>query len=151
MSILLLELAGHRELNHTPWPPRLYVYDDLLIYRKRRFFKVKEVTVSYSHIVRVDLLRGLLFASLEIVTSADENVLIKYVPKAEAVKAKKIIDQKIYSALAKHRTDEREIKDPSHPKNFENALMRLKELYAKGKISEKEFKQKRADLLRKLR
>lgn len=149
MSTLLLELVGHRELNHTIWPPHLYIYDDLIIFKKRRFFKVYEITVSYSHIVRINLHKGLLFASLELVTSADENIIIKYVGKNKAAKAKKIIDQKIYTALAKHNVESVKSIHPSY--EYEKALHRLKELYAKGRITKKEYSARKADLLKKLR
>jgi hypothetical protein len=152
MSTLLLEIAGSREFNHTIWPPHLYVFDDLLIYKKRRFFKINEATISYSHIVRVNLNKGIFFASLEIVTSADENVIIKYIGKNKAAKAKKIIDHKIYEALAKHRV-EKSVTDiqPGSSHDFEKSVGRLNELLATGKIDAKEYKHKKSDLLKKLR
>jgi hypothetical protein len=152
MSTLLLQIWGSRELNHTVWPPHLYIYDDLLIYKKRRFFKVNEVTISYSHGVRVNLNKGIFFASLEIVTSADENIIIKFIRRNKAIKAKLIIDHKIYGALAKHRI-EKSVTDiqPESSHNFEKSLARLNELLATRKITQKEFKQKKAQLLRKLR
>ena len=149
MSTLLMHLHGSRELNHTIWPPNLYIYDDLLIYKKRRWLRMNEVTISYSHIVRVDLDKGLFFANLNIVTSADESVLIKFILRAKAAKAKKIIDQKIYGALAKHKVEG----DPdiAGSQNYEKSLNRLHELLNRGRISKGEFTRKRADLLKKLR
>lgn len=149
MSTLLLELHGNRELNHTIWPPHLYIYNDLLIYKKRKFFRLFENTISYSHIVRVNLTRGIFFANLEIITSADENVIVKFIGKKRAMKAKKLIDQKIYGALAKHQEAPSEQKSSSL--EYEKGLSRLKELLTKGQLSKREFERKRADLLKKIR
>ena len=149
MSTLLLELSGNRELNHTIWPPRLYIYDDLLIYKKRRFFRTAEITISYSHIVRINLNRGIIFANLELVTSADENIMIKYIIKSKSMRAKMIIDQKIYSALAKHNVES--VKAPHATHEYEKSVQRLKELHSRGHISDKDYKARKADLLKKLR
>lgn len=153
MSTLLLELEGNWEFNHTIFPPRILVYDDLLIYRKRRFLKLNEVTISYSHIVRVNLIRGIIFASLEIVTSADENVIVKYIPKDKAIRAKKIIDQKIYGALAKHKTDisSQHGSENREAVEFEKSLHRINELRAKDRITQKEYKHKKAELLKNIK
>jgi len=148
MSTLLLELAGNRELNRTFFPPRLYIYDDLLIYRKRRFLKINEITIAYSHIAQVNMIKGIFFARLEIDTSAGQHLTIKYIPKTPAVKAKKLIDQKIYNALAKHKAEP--VSTISHPEAFEKSLSRLKELLNKGKISKREFVRRKAVLLKEL-
>ncbi|KKS15978.1 MAG: hypothetical protein UU77_C0040G0003 [candidate division WWE3 bacterium GW2011_GWC1_41_7] len=148
MSTLLLELAGNRELNRTMWPPRLLVYDDLLVYRKRRFFRINEITIAYAHIAQVFLVRGIFFASLEIDTSAGQNVKIKYIPKKIAIKAKTIIDRKIYNSLAKHKSDP--VTTISHPEAFEKSLNRLRELLSKGKITKREFEQRKSHLLKGL-
>lgn len=141
-------LHGNRELNHTPWPPYLYVYDDLLVYRKRKFFRLKEVTMAYSHIVRIDLERGLFFATLNIFTHAHEHITVKFIGKKDAIKAKKIIDQKIYSA-SKHKGEEEKVSSISL--DYERSLGRLNELLNRGKLTKKEYSRKKADLLKKLR
>jgi hypothetical protein len=149
MSTLLFEVAGNRELNHTVFPPRLLIYDDHLVYSKRRFFKVNEISIAYSHIAQVNLLRGIFFARMEIDTNAGMSVEVKYVPKKEAIKAKTMIDRKIYNALAKNKSEP--VTTIGESESYEKALSRLKELHGKGKISEKEYKKRKADFLKKLR
>ncbi|HOA18699.1 MAG TPA: PH domain-containing protein [bacterium] len=149
MSNLLLELKGNPEFNHTIWPPKLFVYDDLLIYKKRSWFILREITISYNQIARVTLSKSLLFAHLEIETTGTDNIRIKYISKSKGNYAKNIIDQKIYRSHAKHNAPP----DNSQHKviSYERSMNRLKELENKGKISHKEYIRQQNDLLKKLK
>jgi hypothetical protein len=149
MATLLVELHGNRSLNRTIFAPHLYIYDDLLIYRKRKLLKINEITISYNRIAQVQLTRGIFFAGLEIITSGPDRIMIRYVSKKNAIKAKRIIDEKIYYSHAKHRPDNNP--DPGVSIDYEKALSRLKELLSKEQITEREFRQKKADLLKKIR
>ena len=94
MATLLLQLSGNKTLNRTIFPAHLFIYDDLLIYKKRKLFSIKEITISYGQISQVTLNKGIFFASLEVVTTGTDDFLIRFVPKKIALQAKKIIDQK---------------------------------------------------------
>jgi len=89
MSTLLLKLEGNRTFNGTIFPPALYIYDDLLIYRKRRWFRVKEITISYNQIAQVILDKGIVFASIELETPSTEFITIRYLGRNKATLAKK--------------------------------------------------------------
>lgn len=147
MPHLLLKIWGHPLYNRTIFPPKLELYDESVIYKHRSFFYADEFTLPYSHIVQVNLHKGILFASLEIVTSGIQNLTLKYVQKDAAVRAKKLIDKKIYYALAKERP-----KDTAQPESihvYERSLDRLKELLNQGKLTKSEFEKKRRELLKK--
>ena len=144
-----MELHGDMTLNRTMWPQYLYVYDDLLIAKKRRFFVVKEVTISYNHIAQVILNKGLLFATVKIETTGEDDILLKYVWAKNAVNDKKIIDQKIYHSHAKHSPTQE--KDTNQINRYEKSLNRLKELVSRGQLSNKEFEKKKNELLKTLR
>jgi hypothetical protein len=149
MSTLLLQIRGEPLYNLTIFPPYLYLYDDILAYRKRRFIVVDEVTLSYSHIVQVNLARGIFFSTLEIINTGVQNIKIKYIFTGQAVKAKKLIDQKIYFSLAKEKPkDNPEYAAELH--NYEKSLNRLKELLSQEKITEREFEEKRKKLLKRV-
>jgi len=148
MSILLLELRGHWTLNRTIWPPHLFIYDDLLTYRKRRWFIVKEITISYNQIAQATLHSGILFSHLEIVTTGTDDIIIRYISTKLGKKAKKILDQKLYHAHAKLHP-EVEL-DQSKMNVYEKGLNRYKELLNRGKITKKEYERKKKDLLKKI-
>lgn len=131
------------------WPPYLFVYDDLLIYRKRNWFRLREATISYNQVSGVETTHGIFFASIEIYSTGIENIKIKFVSKALARHAKKIIDQKIYHSHAKHQTTPAASIDST--KNYELGVNRLKELLAKEMITEKEYEIRRKDLLKQVR
>jgi hypothetical protein len=143
---LLLHLSGNLTLNRTLFPPHLYVYDDILVYKRRSFLKSKEITVAYSHITQVMLLKGIFFAGLDVITAGIEHINIRFVNKMLAEKAKKIIDQKIYTAHAKHKTPESEGKNPLG--TLEKSIARYKELLEKGVITQKQFDQKTTEVLK---
>lgn len=148
MSNLLLTLKGIKSLNRTIWPPYLHVYDDLLIYKKRKWFVLREVTISYNQIAGVEVSQGLLFASIEVITTGIENIKLRFISKKKAKYAKKIIDQKIYHSHAKHQTA------PTGGSNttnqYERGLNRLKEMLAKGMIDQKEFEKRKNEMLKKI-
>lgn len=131
------------------WPPYLYVYDDLLIYRKRKWFKLREATISYNQISGVETTHGIFFATIEIYSTGIENIKIRFVSKSIARQAKKIIDQKIFHSHAKHQTTPPANIDST--KNYELGVNRLKELLAKDMITEKEFENRRKDLLKQVK
>jgi hypothetical protein len=146
MSTLLIELIGNWEFNKTIWPPHVFVYDDLLIYKKRSWFKMREITISYNQIARVTLTRGIFFSHLELETTGTDNIAIRYISKTKGKYAKTIIDQKIYRSHAKHVIfpDKNEGEVPS----YEKSVNRLNELLNTGRISQKEFKGRKRELLR---
>jgi hypothetical protein len=149
MSTLLMQLSGNLTLNRTIFPPFLYVYDDLLIYKKRHWFVVKEITISYNQIAQVILTRGIIFATLKVETTGEDDIIVKYVRKKKAVQAKKIIDQKIFHSHAKHSPNQGT--ETNDIKQYEKSLNRLKELVNKDVISEREYEKKKDQLLKNLR
>ena len=148
MSMLLLHLSGNKTFNRTIFPPQLYIYDDLLLYKKRRLFSSKEITISYNQISQITLNRGVVFARLDIVTTGTEDIFIKFVNKKAASQAKKIIDQKIYRSNDKHHEDFKD-KNASQ-ENLEKSVARFHELFVQGHISKKEYNKKKSTLLSKL-
>lgn len=132
-------------MNKTMWEPSLIVYDDFIVYRRRHWFVLKEVTISYKQIAQVNLSTGLLFSELEIVITGNDTrtVRVRYAPKDLTKKTKKIIDQKVH--MYHHQDDKRELENGV--KNLEKSLGRLNELLAKGKITKKEFELRKKDLL----
>lgn len=148
MSNLLLHLSGNKTLNRTVFPPNLYIYDDLLLYKKRKLLSIKEITISYNQISQVTLNKGIFFASLEIVTTGTDDLVIKYISKKDAVHAKKIIDQKIYHSHAKHHEESYEQK--AAPIKVEKSIARLQELLQRGNINQSEFEKRKKELLNSL-
>lgn len=148
MSNLLLKLVGNPTMNRTIFPPQIYLYDDVMIYRKRSLFKIREITIAYSHIAQVKLIRGILFAGLEIIDNGVDNIVVNYVSKTQAARAKKIIDQKIHYAHAKEHPDVQIA--PSNLPNAEKSLTRLRELLNKGVISQREYNSRKDKYLKHL-
>lgn len=150
MATLLLKLSGSKTFNRTFFAPHLFVYNDMLLYRKRSFFKVNEITIAYSHIAEVNLLKGIFFARIEINTTAQKPIIIKYANKEQSVRAKKIIDQKIYSAHAKHKPENEPANVQNEVHGMEKSLNRLTELHNRGKINNKEHDSMRKKLLEQM-
>lgn len=149
MSHLLIQLVGNKLFNWTIWPPYLFVHDDMITYKKRSWFVVREMSISYNQIAQVNLIMGLFFGELEIVTTSNDThtIIINYTNKETTKRAKKIIDQKIHLVHDK-QTDTETLKGKDL-KTFEKSLSRLKELLEKGRISKKEYEIKRKELLGK--
>lgn len=149
MSNLLLKVKGNRMLNMRLFAPILLVYDDLVVFRTRGIIKINELTLSYNQIAQVNLNRGLIFGTLEIINSGGVGTIeIKHVPKWDAKKAKAIIDQKIYKVHS--REDHKETSDPAHVHKVEKSIIRLTELFNRGRITKKEFQRKKVEILKKI-
>ncbi len=127
---------------------KLFMYDDKMVFKTRTLFKISEVTVSYNHISQVFLTRGLVFGTLEIInTGGVKDIVIKAIPKKEAVKVKKIIDKKIHQV---HASPDIVKSGKQNLVNVEKSLNRLEELFRREKITEKEYNKKRKKVLSNL-
>jgi len=151
MSALLYDLKASKIMNKTFFTHHLKVYDHAMVFERRRLlFHREEVTVSYSHVSQVNLIKDLFFAHLEIInTGGTENILIRYVRKSKGSDAKRIIDAKIHTthgAYAPHRSQEFQQGNtsddmPAHTEQIidDKAFVRYKDLLNQGRISKTEY------------
>ena len=152
MSNLILKVGMYRPRGYTIFPQTLGIYEDLIIFRKRRWFQVEEMTVTFNHIAQSNLKSGIFFSTIEIVTSGGgDNPSLKYILNKPAKKAQKIIEQKIYRVHAAKEGKEEFRAEPKTPINqMEKSLSRLRELNLRGKITDKEFEKRRKELVKEL-
>jgi hypothetical protein len=153
MSVLLLKLTGYYALNRTIFPPKIFIYEDAVVYKKRKmFFWLDEITFTYNQIAQVGLKAGLIFAHLTLASTGQDHIIVKYLFKWRARLAKKIIDQKVYHAHAKHMGGQAggSEKKTSRMNSFEHALSRIEELAIKGRLSKRQYKKKKRELLKKM-
>ena len=128
-------------------PTALYIYDEYMVYVKRGIIKRNEATISYNHVSQVYFRKGYIASSIEVInTGGVENIIIPWVNTAEAQKAKKIIDQKVFHTHARVSGKEKSLGVGSP--DFERRLARLKELVARGQMSKKEFDKRREEMLK---
>jgi hypothetical protein len=133
--------------NFTLFRPHLYIYEDRVIYKKRHILTHDEFSVTYNHISQVNLIRFIyLYAHIEVATTGVRDFEVRWIRKPKAIKAKKIIDQKVHAA---YLTSKKKEEPKSEVKAFELSLSRLKELVNMGRITSKEFNKKRKELLKK--
>jgi len=149
MATLLVMLRGSRLFNLTLWPPYIYVYNDMLIYKRRNWFAVKEITIPYNQIAQANLIRGIFFGQVDIMTSGTGDVQARFVNKKGSIKAKRIIDRKIYQAHQKHRKEDDSKAHKQAVRNYERSLHRLQELVERKKITKREFNKRKKTLLKK--
>ncbi len=145
MSTLLLKLVCSRTLNGTVFPAMLFIYNDIVVYRKRGLIHIKEMTISYNHIAHVIIDKIPFFAHLEILTTGEDKVTLRFVNLKAAERAKKILDQKIYYSHAKHSATERQQTSLSA---IEKTIVRYKELLEKGFITKAEFDKRTTQALK---
>lgn len=149
MSHLLFSISSIRILAREFFPTTLYIYDENMVYIKRWLFKRNECTISYNHVSQVYLRKGYITASLEVInTGGVENIEIKWLKINEALKAKKLIDEKITLAHGRISTKTQEFSSSST--DVEKKIARLKELKLKGVITGSEFEYKRKEVLKSL-
>ncbi len=148
-----MEVKLNRIRAHTIFPQSLRIYEDVLVFRKRKWFVVDEMTITYNHVAQANLKSGIWFATLQIITSGGfENPHIPHVLKKHAKKAKAVIDQKIYRVhdTGSSSTSEFSSKKETHVDKFEKSLNRLNELLKRGQMSQKEYDLRRKRLIKRL-
>lgn len=148
MSTQLIHIAGNRIYNKTLFRPHLYIYDNRVVYKKRSWISKDELVITYNHIAQINIHKFIVrFAHIEIITTAQQVIKVRWVKKGQAIKVKRLVEQKIHQAHRKHS------KHPEHTNleinDFELSLKRLKELLTTGKITDREFKKKKKHLLKK--
>jgi hypothetical protein len=139
--------------NFSLFAPRMYLYDDFIVYKRRKWLVVREMTISYIQIAQVNLHKILYLCHLEIKSTGTDDITIKFIYTPQAIKAKKIIDQKIHHAhrFGRHGSDKEDRENVKQVSNYENSVNRLRELLHRGKITDREYKNRRKRLLKKLR
>lgn len=153
MTSFLYEIHTNLLRACTIFPKSLKIYTDYVVFRKRSWFTVEEVTMTTSNIVQAHLKKGLFFSTLEVMNSSGADIAeIKHVWNPHAIKAKQILDQKLYQ-MHTAGTNRGEVENTPHEQldSLEKTLNRMKELVARGKISQREFEQKRQKLLKQVR
>lgn len=150
MSNLIFEAKMNRIRAHSMFPQSIKIFEDLVVFRKRRWFVVDETTITYNHIAQANLKSGIFFSTLEITTTGGaDNPSVPYIKNKDAVRAQRIIEQKIYQI---HATSD--VKDnfkaevASEISNVEKSINRLKELKMKGQITDKEFTKKKKEIIK---
>lgn len=125
------------------------IYDDRMMFKRRRWFKIFEITITYNHVAQANLTKGVFFATIEIINSGGyENASLKNIPNKDATKAKKMIDQKIRLVHTKDKGFT--IADDKKVQKLEKSLNRLMELLRKKRINKREFNKRKKILLRKI-
>lgn len=161
MPHLLLTLEANKLMNKSVFTHKLHIFDNKIIYEARTYLiRVTEITISYNHVSQVYLVKGIYFASLEIInTGGVKDIIIKYVPAKQAEKAKRIIDAKIHGVSDESYTNPKNKEvvtlkkrgQDIHLDNVENNLSRLNELLLRKRITKKEFEQKRKEVLKHMK
>ena len=148
MTKLLLKIKGNRIFNRTIFAPNIYILDDLVTYRRRKWLTVREVSISYNQVAQVNLITGIIFSQLDIITTSTDNIEIKFIPKKEAKKAKKLLDRKVHIAhRSKHGSNLTE--EHKEMQGLEKSFRRLEELFDKGRISKRDFEKRKRQLIGK--
>lgn len=149
MSTLIFKATAYFLRSKTIFPPSIEIYDDFMKYRNTHwFFWHDEITVTYNHIAQVNIRKGIFFGDIELVnTGGVENIIVKHLFRWDAVKAKAIIEQKLYAAHQKpnRKTTKKTTSDKIH--ELEHGISRLRELQHRGRISRGEYNKRRKKLL----
>lgn len=133
------------------FPQSLKIYEDMVVFRKRRWFTVDEMTITFNHVAQASLRTGILFATLEITTSGGyQNPSIPHLFNKQAKKVQKMIEQKIYRLHAKGTKKDFRAEEDTEIAKIEKSLNRLQELLKKGSISKKEYEKKRKKLVKSI-
>ena len=140
MAKILMRLAGSKLLSNS-WKQELVVTDEGVEGEVLKDFKRIKMLLPFDRIAQVNIVRGMLAADLEVVNKGGaDNLVIKALNKAEAEKARVLIDKKMHEVL-------REQRPASSPPSVADELRKLAELRAQGIIDESEFQAQKAKLL----
>lgn len=152
MSNIIYKVNKNRIRAHTIFRSTLTIYEDYIVFWNRFWLTTKEITITYKQIAQVNITKGIWFSRLHIISSGGyEEAEIKCVLNKKAIRAKRIIEQKLHRSHAP--TKQR--KEFKHKKIYkidklEKSLNRLRELVNKGKLTEREYEKKRKKMLKSI-
>ncbi|OGY27729.1 MAG: hypothetical protein A2Z42_02675 [Candidatus Woykebacteria bacterium RBG_19FT_COMBO_43_10] len=142
MSDLLLTVQASGIRSVELRPSKLFIYNDRMVFEDKGLISRKESTISYSQVAQVNIRRGLLHTTLEVVnTGGAQNIKLEHVGNDTALKAKTLIDSKIQELHSSKTHTSNESQNPLEQ------LKKLGELQEKGVITKEEFEKKKSDLL----
>ncbi len=140
MAKVLMRLSGSKLLSNS-WKQELVVTDEGVEGEVLKDFKRIKMLLPFDRIAQVNIVRGMFTADLEVVNKGGaDNVVIKALNKAEAEKARTLIDQKMHEVS-------REQRPASSPSSVADELRKLAELRAQGILDEAEFRAQKTKLL----
>lgn len=141
MSKLLLSLKASQVMTLEINPPLLEIYDDKIYFKDKGLIGRKESTIFYNQIAQVNIKRGLMHSSLEIVnTGGAKNIKVDHLTKSQAEEAKEIIEKQLHNAHNPNQSLEKS-DDPMEK------LTKLKVLLDSGIINQDEFDEQKKKLL----
>ena len=160
MSELLMKLQSNKLLAADLRPSVLYIYDDKLAYYSNvGAIGGQETYLNYDQVAQVNLHRGFIEGTLEIVNSGGRNsIRIEHVTNDEAEKAKALIEQRAF--LARQGTSNT-LPTPPMPSNGQQLsstqndssqtgvqmLDDLARLRDQGILTQEEFEEKKRQVL----
>ncbi|MEK7595331.1 MAG: PH domain-containing protein [Patescibacteria group bacterium] len=162
MPNLLHKVSSIRIFTGEIHPTTLYIHEEYMVYVKRGIIKRNEATISYNHVSQVYLRNGYFFSSIEVInTGGVENIEVKWLPKKEAEKAKRLIDHKVFHTHSNLKPNQigsitslvgnpNELRNKNGSADFEKKVARLKELKLKGVISQREFEKQRKEMIKSI-
>ena len=141
--LLTVQASGLRSIELRP--PKLFIYEDRMVFEDRGILSRKEATLNYPQVAQVNIRKGLRHTTLEVVnTGGDQNIKLEHVKNNLALEAKTLIDSRIQELHSSKANPTNESQDPLEQ------LSKLGELKEKGIISQEEFDKKKADLLNQI-
>jgi hypothetical protein len=145
MSKLLITVKSDPLRKFEVIPKELQIYDDKIVFRDKGMLSHKESTILYPQVSQVVLNQGLVHSTLEIVnTGGFKNIKIEHIKKDLAMTAKESIEEimRFMHSGGAHPQPQVASADPKAK------LKQLKEMLDEDLITQEEYEQKRAALLK---
>ena len=75
MSELLLTVQASGLRSRELRPPKLFIYEDMMVFEDRGILSRKEATLNYPQVAQVNIRKGLRHTTLEVVnTGGEQNI-----------------------------------------------------------------------------
>ena len=139
MSKVLMILKGSKILSQT-WKQELQILDDGVYGETLIVGRRVKMHLAYENIAQVNIFRRVLIADIEIINKGGrDNLVIRAVNKAEAEKAKELIQQKI--------AEIKSMKTNATGTGLADEIKKLADLRDQKILTDEEFNEKKKQLL----
>jgi hypothetical protein len=143
MSDKILLRVNGSSLFTNSWKQELVITENGVSGEVLKDFKRLKMSLPFSSIAQVNIVRGLFKADIEVVNSGGTgNLVIKAITKTEAEKAKAIIESMTKKAAATANTT-----PDAPPRSIADELRRLADLKEQGILTDAEFQTQKQKLL----
>jgi len=149
-SLPILVLRGSKLATSELNPNRILIFHDRIEEHDRGFLKSSMQALRYSQVAQVSIRSGVMYSELRIESTGGKEIIVSGLKNAQAVEARRIIEQKIDELQSSPKSMNQSPPIVSPKEDFAEQIRKLASLRDEGLLSNDEFAEKKKEILSRM-